>query len=50
MPKTAEEIRKRLEQLRYECKRLYEQHRKLVQKSEELRVELKKMEQRPKAS
>ena len=51
MPKTADEIMQRLEQLHRESQRLYEQHRKLKEESDKLRAELKALlEQKPKAS
>jgi chaperonin cofactor prefoldin len=51
MPKTAEEIMQRLEQLHTESQRLYEQHRKLKEESDKLRAALKALlEQKPKAS
>lgn len=37
MPKTAEEIMQRMEQLTSATKRLYEEHRKLMQEFEELK-------------
>jgi hypothetical protein len=51
MPKTADEIRQRIEQLHRQCLRLYEEHCKLVRESEELKAGLKALlEQKPKAS
>jgi hypothetical protein len=46
MPKTAEEIMQRMEQLHSATKRLYEEHRKLTQEFEELKAELKALLER----